>query len=65
MNLISTLWIIASLCAFILAADGLCTRFLPRMRSRSFAAPRLVPFSIIMLAIAIGCLILGLYEATA
>jgi hypothetical protein len=63
MNLISTLWIVAGACALILAIDGALACCLPSWRARYHAPVRLVPFSVLMLAVAVGCFILGIYEA--
>jgi hypothetical protein len=62
-NLISILWIVAGSCALVLAIDGLLTRYVPSWRGQPTALARLIPFTALMLAVAIGCVILGIYEA--
>lgn len=63
MNLISTLWIVAGACALILAMDGALARCLPAWSARVQPNSRLLPFSILLLVVAVGCFILGIYEA--
>ena len=64
MNLISSIWIACGAAALVLVADALLARFVAGKGTPGVSTSRIIQFSALLLVVAIGCIILGVYEAT-